>query len=81
MKNKTYFVDFGAKCVLTVEEVDMSMELRKAKIFLGSNLFNKAMMEWDIETLDRYASHPEAILFGASEAFDAIINFKKKRAA
>ena len=56
------------------------MSLREARDFLQQSNFKFALMA-SFETLERYRNHSEAILSGASEAYEAVLRFRQAREA
>lgn len=54
--------------------------LKQAREFLGGGYFRKALMEWSIKELERSSNAGEACLTDAGLAYNAILEFRKRRA-
>lgn len=64
-KDNVIFVDFPRP-----------MSLDQAKEFLGDHFFNEAMHVWPISELKATIDHPECCLFGANEAYEAVLRHR-----
>lgn len=70
--------------IFTRETVFPQLEiysLKKAKEFLGPRFWKKALFEWTLEELEQITNHPQAFFTDASDAYEAILIFRKNRAA
>jgi len=55
------------------------LTLLQAKEFLGHNYFNQALSKWSLQTLEQAINHPEAVLSGASDAYEVIYRHRLSR--
>ena len=84
MKTNVVFVDFRTKTIhegpvgQPVEQ-DPPMTLKEAKQLLENKYFKWALFEASYKELERCINASEAVWSGASEAYELILNFRKKR--